>query len=440
MPALRKYLKGFITNTTGLQLFQLLRFGTFFLTGILLSKRLSVASIGFYETLMFVSTVASYFWVTGMINSLLSLYPVRSGNSKSLLFNVFLVLCLFSLLFFGFMQAFSSAIAGYFHITDLVTFRIFLVYFLLNNPAFLIEYIFLLKNKPKFILLYGIFVFFLHLLAVVVPVYLGYPVQVSLNLLVITALLKFLFLLALVTRSSDTGIDRPFIREYLWIAAPLVFAALVAGAAEFSDSLIISHLFDKSSFAIFRYGARELPLTLFLANAFSNAMVPLIAGGENLPSRLDEIRAKSARLMHLLFPVSILLMVLSPWLYTYFFTAEFRPSSLIFNTYLLLIINRLVFPQALLLGYRKTRSILLISVLELLLNIIFSVFLALRLGIAGVALGTFIAFFCEKVLLLIAVNRELKISPSRYVPVKTLFMYSLLLLAAYFGFLYYFNK
>jgi len=58
-----------------LQLFQILRFGSFFLTGILLAKGpLSINTIGAYESLMFFSGAVSFFWISGLLNGLLSKY------------------------------------------------------------------------------------------------------------------------------------------------------------------------------------------------------------------------------------------------------------------------------------------------------------------------------------------------------------------------------
>ena len=65
--------KPLLNNVSGLQLFQLLRFGSFFLTGILLAKGpVSLDTIGSYESLMFVSGALSFFWVNALLNSLLA--------------------------------------------------------------------------------------------------------------------------------------------------------------------------------------------------------------------------------------------------------------------------------------------------------------------------------------------------------------------------------
>ncbi|MCK7539101.1 MAG: hypothetical protein MZV63_53325 [Marinilabiliales bacterium] len=65
----------FIDNISGLQAIQLLRFSTFLIISIVFTKsHLSRAQIGNWELFLFISSLLSFFWVSGIIQSLLTLY------------------------------------------------------------------------------------------------------------------------------------------------------------------------------------------------------------------------------------------------------------------------------------------------------------------------------------------------------------------------------
>jgi O-antigen/teichoic acid export membrane protein len=160
-------------------------------------------------------------------------------------------------------------------------------------------------------------------------------------------------------------------------------------------------------------------------------MVAKIASEGGGREVLHEIRRRSGNLMHILFPLSILLVLISPVLYRTFFNESFSGSALIFNTYLLLLASRLVFPQAILLGNRRNRLVMYVSIIEIITNILLSLFLARIFGIVGVAIGTVLAYYIDKVIQASLVYREYGISPNEYIPVKPLLAYSVVLLTIY---------
>ena len=60
---------------------------------------------------------------------------------------------------------------------------------------------------------------------------------------------------------------------------------------------------------VFRYGAKEFPLVLMLANGLSNAMLPEFSTRERMKESLAKIKVKSKRLMHFLFPATAAMML-----------------------------------------------------------------------------------------------------------------------------------
>jgi O-antigen/teichoic acid export membrane protein len=217
-------------------------------------------------------------------------------------------------------------------------------------------------------------------------------------------------------------------KEHLYLGAPLILTSLISGSAQYTDAAIISTVYrDPAIFAWFRYGAKEFPLVLMMANGLSNAMLPEFSTRERMKESLAKIRVKSKKLMHILFPSAIAMMLITRWLYPRMFNPDFQKSADVFLIYSLLIIPRLVFPQTIIVGRKKTHITLIAAILELALNIPLSL-LMIRwgYGIVGVALSTWIVYTVEKFFLTWYVWAKMNIKPSEYIPLKVYAFYSAL--------------
>jgi Na+-driven multidrug efflux pump len=109
------------------------------------------------------------------------------------------------------------------------------------------------------------------------------------------------------------------------------------------------------------------------------------------------------------------------------FSPDFLRSADIFVVYLLTILSRLLFPHTILMGLKKTRAVLIVAIIEVILNITLSFWLVNHYGTVGVALGTIIAYFVAKVILVIYNYFRMGISPVEYIPVKWYIIYSIAL-------------
>jgi len=420
-----------ISNTTGLQFFQLYRYAILLLIGILLTKSyLTTTEIGVYEALIFIAGAVSFFWISGISQSLLSLYKDPGAGKKSAdFFNSFLLMLAFSILAFLVIRIFIHQFSDYFKLSNnLELLKLVSVYVLLISPSYLIEYIYLLKNRPKSIIIYGLISYSLQLAFVVLPLFLDYPLVMAVKGLVAIALLRFIWLIVVLVRNSKFEINFPFLRQHIRLGFPLILSTLLSGAGVYIDGFIITRFFDSATFAVFKYGAREFPLFLLLANAFSNSMIPEIKSGEMLNAGLEKIREKSLKMMNYLFPLSMVLVLISHWLYPIIYNENFAGSASVFNIYLLLIISRLVFPQTIVIGLRKTRVMFFFSFVEVIVNVGVSLLLICSYGILGVAFGTIVAHFVEKALLIMYCTIKLKIPIGRYIPIFPLLAYSVILI------------
>ncbi len=421
-----------LSNLSSLQLFQLIRYSTFVLIGIGFAKlQLPQSVIGQFETFILISGMVSFFWMSGIINSMLSIYPKKDEEEKkAVLFNTFVTLLLISTVAGVVLLLFSQSLLSFLDKQSngsLV--QLSGAYLLLNNPSFISEYILFLNEKKKSILIYGTVTSVASVAVAITPVILNCPIEYSMYGLIVVALCRIMFSFFLLDKFANFNFNIQLQLTNLKLSLPLILSIFVSGSAEYIDGLIVKAKFNDMFFALYRYGSKELPVLLIIANTFSTGMIPAIAA--NLEDGLKELKDRSTKLMHVFFPLTIVLLLLSPVIYRYVFSESFVYSSIIFNIYLLLIIPRLLFPQTILTGMQQTKYLLISAVLEIVLNVTLSIYLAGKIGLPGIALGTFIAYCFDKIFM-IGVNYFVYgIKPYGYIKGIPFMLYSLATIFAF---------
>jgi len=304
---------------------------------------------------------------------------------------------------------------------------LFLAYLAVQLPVFLMDNYYLLWKQGKRLLIYGLLSYGLQLPVLLVPVWLDYGLEGALWGLFAIAVARHLWLLGELFRHSNLRWDTRLARHWLAAAGPLVLYALVGVLSVSFDSWLVNWQYDgdPEQFAVFRYGAREFPLVVALAAAFSSAMLPALSA--NTVGGSHELRRRSLRLYHLLFPLCILLVLSSHWWFPRLFSPAFAASAPVFDVFVLTTISRLVFARTVLIALQENRMVFYLSVVELAFNVILGFALIGDFGLLGVAWATVAAYTLEKIMLAVYLYRKHHISPAAYTPLKWLGVYSLLL-------------
>jgi len=426
-----------INNVSALQTFQFLRFLCFLVISIFFAKiPLSREDIGRWEFMMFLSGALSYFWVTGILQSFLPLSQrsmafvqhKRTNGKSPEMFNAFILLLSFSIMFsmlILLMCGYSSTHTG----TPIIPYPgLLIIYFILSNTSPLIEHIFLIQDKPLHIFRYGIIYTILQIFAVCMPIRLGMGLESAIWGLIFVSALRFLYLLRVLFIHAEFKISMKFILNHLYVGYPIIFSALLSGSTQYVDSLVATMAFDAKDFAIFRYGCKELPFVIMMTSGLSNALIPAFSVKKNIPNILEEIKKKSLRQMHILYPVSILVMIFSNVIFGVLFNTEFYRSADVFMVYQLMIISRVVFPQTILIGLKKTHILMWAAIIEIALNIPLALFLVkYKYGIVGIALSSCLIHIVEKFILMWYNYRKLGISPKSYTHMIWYIFYSILI-------------
>ena len=147
------------------------------------------------------------------------------------------------------------------------------------------------------------------------------------GLLAVTGL-RWVWLIILLRRYTEMKISSKFMKEHFYLGLPLVITTLISGSAQYIDGIIVSAVYrDPEWFAWFRYGAKEFPLALMLANGLSNAMLPEFSTRTQMKDSLTKIREKSKRLMHICFPSTMVSMMIAQCINKRLFTPAFQKMT-----------------------------------------------------------------------------------------------------------------
>ncbi len=413
-----------VNTTRSFQLYQVCRYGALVLTGIILAKSgFDAGAIGLLETIILISGVTSFFWLNGMLNT----YVVRSKSAGSgAIVSLALTVAMLTAVIITGLILFRQSVTAFFVLDT--TFIYYLIPFIIfNNFSFITEHYLLVKEKAR--LLVGLALAHILLVPafVLIAVKLGQSVEWVIIALTVFLILKNIYLLSLIGKTLFSSSSDGW-KTFFFAGLPLSLSFLFGGISVYADGIMVNYFYSKADFAIYQYGAREFPLAMLLANAFAVALVKYLSVDES--DGLNRMKSGSRRLWNQLFPLGILLMAGSKYIFPIVFNEQFTTSYIYFNIYLLLIIPRLLFPQSVFISRGWTRLQLNISIAEFVINIGSSLLLMQWIGLPGIAFGTLIAYFFEKLTMAIILNRR-GIPLNRYTHVNSYLLYSLALVGVF---------
>ena len=159
-----------INNTTkAYQIYQVLRLVSLVIISILLVKTsYSTTETSAFELFLFIINIASFFWIMGISNAMLSYYPKLSNGDKKVFFKtVFFFLQIFGVivsLILYLSERFGLALDN----TILNSHSIILMslYLFFYSPTIIIEIKYILKNSYKDLIKYGFLLYGIQFLLI----------------------------------------------------------------------------------------------------------------------------------------------------------------------------------------------------------------------------------------------------------------------------------
>lgn len=396
----------------------------------MVKSALPADQLGYYEVIIFVVTSVSFFWSIGMKNALLSYYPSMPEIDKPvLLATVFWILTGFSF----FVSVLFFILDGY--LVQLFTSFDFVpamdygaVYLFVSVPLVLIENVLYLRGDARSLMKYShwshtVMLFFVGLAAIWSAELPSFFIA-----MILWSFIRWVYFLVVVFHGKWLLWSRKLATAFTVFSLPIIFNVFLGSLMDMIDGLFVMHYFDEAFFPIFRYGAREMPFSTLLFSSLSAAMIPLLI--KNGMSS-QEVKVRVTRLMHFVFPVAILLMLLSPLIFPMVYNTEFKQSAFIFNIYLLILTSRVLLPQAYNFALHQHKVIVWTSILEIIVNVLLSFWWVQYWGVYGLAMATVVAYFIQKILLVLYNSRINHIPLRQYLPIKWYVIYVSVMVVAF---------
>ncbi len=423
---INQFLKN-INTVRALQLFHLFRFGVALLTGIVLVKvGMTTNEVSHYEYFLFISAFVSFFWTNGILKSMMSLYSkYDSIQKRQLLTNtliLLLILGILSVILLYITNLFYGVLEG--HI--FIYFALFIVFSAIGSMG---ELILVLKDKARTLLSYGIVIFLVQAILVIGAIIVFKDLNQVIMALVIYAFLRMVYSFFLLSKYGSKSVSRIEIGSVVLFALPLVGDSLMGNAMEYVDGFLVKHFFDDSIFGIYRYGARELPFSVLFIGVIGTATLPILVS--NMSDGLEQLKRELSHVMRWLFPLSIVLMLTSPYIFTWVYSVDYIMSARVFNIYLLVLVSRVLMPQVVLLGMHKNYLLLLFSIFELVLNLGLSIVFLKFFGLIGIPIASLVVYILIKISMILFIKQKYGISLSSYIHFKSYIIYTILISLSY---------
>ena len=246
--------------------------------------------------------------------------------------------------------------------------------------------------------------------------------------MILWSFIRWVYFLVFVFQGQWLLWSRKMAIAFILFSLPIIFNVFLGSVMDMIDGLFVMHYFDEAFFPIFRYGAREMPFSSLLFSSLSAAMIPLLIK-DGMSS--SEVKVRVTRLMHFVFPVAILLMLLSPFIFPMVYNTDFKQSAFIFNIYLLILTSRVLLPQAYNFALHQHKVIVWTSILEIIVNVLLSFWWVQYWGVYGLAMATVVAYFIQKILLVLYNSRINHIPLQQYLPIKWYVIYVSVMVVAF---------
>jgi O-antigen/teichoic acid export membrane protein len=405
------------------QYFQVVRYMVSVLVSIIMVKSsLPAIDLGYYELIIFGVVSFSGFWSNGIKNALFNFYASNEGEDKEQIFKYAFWCLTFLSVFVNLLILIFPQLLYLIGSSAVSPFLPFLVVFLFFSvPISLVESVHYLKDEKAKLIQYthwsqaGLLLF-TFIVAIFSP-----TLQAFVLVLIFWSFIRWLYLLHVLDYKTLFSALKGSI-SFLLLTLPLILNMILSQAMDFIDSWLVTQNFSAAYFPVFRYGAREMPLSALLFSSLSVAMIPLIM--KDNQAGLETLRQKATQHLHFLAPFSLILMVLSPVLFPIVYDDSYKDSAFIFNVYLLILTSRVLLPQSYTLAHHKHGIIIASSIVEIVANIALSLWWLRDFGVFGLAMATVVAYFVQKMILMIYNYRNYGIKMSQYIDIRYYLMYN----------------
>lgn len=393
---------------------------------IILVRLLSKFDYGTYRQVIMLYSLFSVVMVLGIPTSIYYFVP-KSNDDEAKTYVLQSQIALFVLgLLLGIIFYFSSRFCGrIFNNGSLpVYLRIFALYPLFEFPMEAIPPILISFDRHRSAAIFNVISAINNLLAVIIPLLLGYSLYVAFLWLVIISGLQLVVASVYVIKvmgGKGKLFNSSLFREQMRYSIPLGLSSIVTIIARELDKLIISLYFLPDVFAVYAVGAKELPFVTIVPYAVASTLFPKFVKlhEEKNVDQFFMLWHKSIRKVSLLIlPLFAFFMITAREVITILYTPEYLAAVPVFQVYLLLLLVHVAAFDSLVLSMGYSKIVLYSTIIGLMLNIVFNVVFINLIGFTGPAIATVLVTLSITGYLLYVVKRKLSVSWGEVFPWK----------------------
>jgi len=217
---------------------------------------------------------------------------------------------------------------------------------------------------------------------------------------------------------TKVSFDPGFYQEVFRYSLPLGLSSIIGMLSIQLDKLVVSGFFTPAQYAVFSIGAMELPFISILNNSVNAILLPHISSE---PAKMTEVyRAAVRKNALIIFPFAVLGLIFATPLITFLYTETYLGSVPFFRVYLLNLPLRVASYGIIFMALRKTRYIMINSLVTLGLNLVLNLVLVRLIGMMGAVIATVIVTWLSVALYLYWMRHKLGLDLTELFPLKAL--------------------
>lgn len=300
----------------------------------------------------------------------------------------------------------------------------FAPFFLFSLPSLMLDAILVLKNEFKRLFTITNFTVIAYVGVVALTISLEQGISFIFIGFSLISILRFIYTWYLIRKSFNEKLETmfPYLKEILLYTAPLIVGHISALISRQVDKYIIANNFSSDLYATYAIGAKELPIIPLITSSFASVIFPEIsklhsAGRNSEIVHLVKDVVKSTSLI--IIPIFSFLIFFSQEFILILFSKKYLDSTAIFRIYLFFLPVRILVYSSILSALGRQKIYMLVSFLDLVLNLVLGTTLVKVIGLLGPAIAVVVSTYVEAFIMLFFISKTLgKSNPFEILPAK----------------------
>jgi O-antigen/teichoic acid export membrane protein len=393
---------------------------------MVLARVFGLAEFGTYKQLFLIYATLYGLAQVGMAESLYYFVPRNPDQAGRRITNALVTLILIGLTAWALLSLGRGTIAAWMSNPALEAHLPLLGLFLaLTLPATILEIVMVSRNEHTAAAWVYAASDIIRTLLLVVPAMALWGLRGVLIGAIACAALRMAAMLIYLWRAlgHDLRIDATLWSGQLAYALPFALAVGVEVVQANLHQYFVASRFDAATFAIYAVGCLQIPLIDVISSSTANVMMVKMAQpeeGAQQHSALALWHETTCRLATLMFPLAVLLVLTAPAIIVLLFTDNYLASVPIFMVWSLTILPSAFAVDAVLRVYARTRFLLVMNLVRLLLVALLTGWCLSTFGLAGAVVVTLLATVVLKAAGVAAIARIMKVGIGEVLPWKKL--------------------